>query len=175
VEGPTEKTKDYATCAWAAEQLERDFDGKPFFMAVDVSKPHLASYVPQQFLDLYSLDEIEAAPFKRDGLDDILRKDLAGIYGTDPAFSSLGIQPYLARRLHRPLRRRIRSQQAGNSTGWSSVQTDRDRRGRYATNMEPARAASERSRAASFPDGQTVVTDGTCLRLLDTDKLPEEE
>ena len=75
VEGPTEKTKDYATCAWAAEQLERDFDGKPFFMAVGISKPHLSWYVPQEFFDLYPLDEIEAAPFNRDDLDDIVRKD----------------------------------------------------------------------------------------------------
>ncbi|MCP4503528.1 MAG: hypothetical protein GY822_26655 [Deltaproteobacteria bacterium] len=75
VKGPTEKTKDYATCAWAAEQLERDFDGKPFFMAVGLSKPHLSWYVPQEFFDLYPLDEIEAAPFNRNDLDDIVRKD----------------------------------------------------------------------------------------------------
>ena len=86
VEGPTEKTKDYATCNWAAEQLERDFDGKPFFMAVGVSKPHLAWYVPQEFFDLYPLDEIEAAPFKRDDLDDILRKNGKPIFSPTSRF-----------------------------------------------------------------------------------------
>lgn len=75
VEGPTEKTKDYATCDWAADQLNRDFEGKPFFMAVGISKPHLSWHVPQEFFDLYSIDEIEPAPFKRDDLNDIVRKN----------------------------------------------------------------------------------------------------
>lgn len=75
VKGPKEKTKDYATCSWAAKQLERDFKGKPFFMAVGVSKPHLPWHVPQEFFDLYSLEEIEAASFKRNDLDDIVRKN----------------------------------------------------------------------------------------------------
>ena len=75
VKGPTEKTKDYATCVWAAEQLKRDFHGKPFFMAVGISKPHLSWYVPQRFFDLYPLDEIDPAPFSRDDLDDIVRED----------------------------------------------------------------------------------------------------
>jgi arylsulfatase A-like enzyme len=75
VKGPTEKTKDYSTCVWAANQFERDFDGKPFFMAVGISKPHLPWNVPQEFFDLYSLNEIEAAPFQRNDLDDIVRKD----------------------------------------------------------------------------------------------------
>ncbi|MGI9497054.1 MAG: sulfatase [Mariniblastus sp.] len=75
VKGPTEKTKDYATCAWAADQLQRDFDGKPFFMAVGISKPHLTWHVPQEFFDLYPLDEIQAAPFQHDDLNDIVRKD----------------------------------------------------------------------------------------------------
>ena len=44
-------------------------------MAVGLSKPHLSWYVPQEFFDLYPLDEIEAAPFNRDDLDDIVRKD----------------------------------------------------------------------------------------------------
>ena len=75
VEGPTEKTKDYSTCEWAANQFERDFDGKPFFMAVGISKPHLPWSVPQEFFDLYSLNEIEAAPFQRNDLDDIVREN----------------------------------------------------------------------------------------------------
>jgi arylsulfatase A-like enzyme len=75
VEGPTEKTKDYVTCKWAADQLERDFDGKPFFLAVGVSKPHLAWYVPQEFYDLYPLDKIKQVPIKYDDLDDIVRAD----------------------------------------------------------------------------------------------------
>jgi arylsulfatase A-like enzyme len=72
VSAPLEETKDYRTCAWAAEQLQRDFDGKPFFMAVGLSKPHLPWYVPQEFFDLYPLGEIESIEFHRDDLDDIV-------------------------------------------------------------------------------------------------------
>ena len=69
----TEETKDYVACKWAADQLNRDFDGKPFFLALGISKPHLPWYVPQQFFDQYPIDEIQPAPFRRDDLDDIVR------------------------------------------------------------------------------------------------------
>jgi arylsulfatase A-like enzyme len=69
---PTEETSDFVACKWAADQLERDFDGKPFFLALGISKPHLPWYVPQEFFDLYPLEKIEAAPFLRDDLDDIV-------------------------------------------------------------------------------------------------------
>ena len=62
------------------------FDGKPFFMAVGISKPHLTWHVPQEFFDLYSLDEIEAAPFRRDDLDDIVRKDGKHIFSPTGRF-----------------------------------------------------------------------------------------
>jgi arylsulfatase A-like enzyme len=55
--GPTVKNDetemlDYKTARWAAEQLRtRDFNGKPFFMAIGISKPHLTWYVPQKYFD----------------------------------------------------------------------------------------------------------------------------
>jgi len=67
----TEETKDYLACKWAAGQLKRDFDGKPFFMALGISKPHLPWYVPQEFFDMYPLDQVTPAPVRKDDLADI--------------------------------------------------------------------------------------------------------
>ncbi len=72
-EAALEETKDYRTCAWGAEQLERDFH-KPFFMAIGISKPHLPWYVPQEFFDMYPLDEVKPIEFHRDDLDDIVNE-----------------------------------------------------------------------------------------------------
>ena len=71
VRAPLEETKDYRTCAWGAEQLGRNFD-KPFFMAIGLSKPHLPWYVPQEFFDMYPLDQVREIEFRRDDLDDIV-------------------------------------------------------------------------------------------------------
>ncbi len=59
---PVQETKDYVACKWAADQLQRDFDGKPFFLALGISKPHLPWFVPQQFFDLYPLEKSKYAP-----------------------------------------------------------------------------------------------------------------
>ena len=75
VTAKTEETKDYVACKWGADQLERDFDGKPFFMALGVSKPHLAWYVPKEFFDLYPLETFIPPVFRRDDFDDIVNKD----------------------------------------------------------------------------------------------------
>jgi arylsulfatase A-like enzyme len=72
---PVHETKDYVACQWAAAQFQRDFDGKPFFLALGISKPHLPWFVPQQFFDLYPLEKIKPVEIFRDDLDDILRKD----------------------------------------------------------------------------------------------------
>lgn len=69
---PTKDTSDYQTCVWAAEQLDRDFKGKPFFMAVGISKPHLPFHVPQEFFDMHPLDQVRVPDFALDDLDDIL-------------------------------------------------------------------------------------------------------
>jgi arylsulfatase A-like enzyme len=67
---PVQDTKDYVACTWAADQLQRDFDGKPFFLALGISKPHLPWIVPQQFFDLYPLEKIKPVEIVRDDLDD---------------------------------------------------------------------------------------------------------
>jgi arylsulfatase A-like enzyme len=83
---PVEETKDYVACKWAADQLQRDFDGKPFFLALGISKPHLPWFVPQQFFDLYPLEKIKPVEIVRDDLDDIVRKDGKPIFKPDSRF-----------------------------------------------------------------------------------------
>jgi len=72
---PVEETKDYLACKWAADQLQRDFEGKPFFLALGISKPHLPWFVPQRFFDLYPLEKITPVEIFRDDLDDIIDKN----------------------------------------------------------------------------------------------------
>ena len=81
-----EETKDYLACKWAADQLQRDFDGKPFFLALGISKPHLPWYVPQQFFDLYPLDQIKPTELMRDDLNDIVNKSGKAIFNPDSRF-----------------------------------------------------------------------------------------
>jgi len=83
---PVEETKDYLACKWAADQLQRDFAGKPFFLALGISKPHLPWQVPQQFFDLYPLDKIKPVEIVRDDLDDIVDKDGKKLFRPDPRF-----------------------------------------------------------------------------------------
>lgn len=85
-EAPVQETKDYVACKWAADQLQRDFDGKPFFLALGISKPHLPWYVPQEFFDLYPLDKLIPVEIFRDDLDDIVRKDGRPIFKPDSRF-----------------------------------------------------------------------------------------
>jgi arylsulfatase A-like enzyme len=66
-----EETADYLTAQWFAEQLNKDYE-KPFFMAVGFAKPHSPYYVPQEYFDLYNLDDIKIPEFRPDDLEDIL-------------------------------------------------------------------------------------------------------
>ncbi|MEM7231745.1 MAG: sulfatase [Planctomycetota bacterium] len=53
----------------AIEQIRRKHD-KPFFIACGLFHPHYPWYVPQKYLDLYPLDEIELPPIQKKDLDD---------------------------------------------------------------------------------------------------------
>ena len=54
----------------AIDALQRDH-AKPFFIACGLFHPHYPWYVPQKYLDMYPLDEIELPPIKADDLNDI--------------------------------------------------------------------------------------------------------
>jgi arylsulfatase A-like enzyme len=74
-------TRDHRTATWAADQLNaRDFDGRPFFMAVGFTQPHLQWYVPQKYFDLFPLDEVQLPPTRADDRDDIVHGDGRPIY-----------------------------------------------------------------------------------------------
>ena len=84
---------DYKTASWAAEQLKtRDFEGKPFFMAIGISKPHLTWYVPQKYFDMYPLDEIVLPKTLATDLDDILDRNGRRVYS--PTASWLRAEKY---------------------------------------------------------------------------------
>lgn len=84
--GPVENTKDYLSSKWAADQLKRDFEGKPFFLALGISKPHLPWEVPQQFYDLYPLETFKTVEIVRNDLDDIIDKTGNKLFKADSRF-----------------------------------------------------------------------------------------
>ncbi len=62
---PDDAYKDGATANSAIEQMERlAKGGKPFFLAVGFSKPHLPFVAPKKYWDLYDRSKIELAPFQ---------------------------------------------------------------------------------------------------------------
>ena len=90
---PFEKTSDYASAKWAADQIStRDFDGKPFFLALGISKPHLAWHVPQEFFDMHPVADVIVPEIHLDDLDDIV--DAKGKKKFRPSEDFLRIQKY---------------------------------------------------------------------------------
>lgn len=74
--------QDHKTATWASRQLRtRDFDTKPFFMAIGFSKPHLPFYVPQKYYDKYPLDSIVLPETLRTDHDDIVDSKGRPLYG----------------------------------------------------------------------------------------------
>ena len=69
--GTTEEMSDFQTARWAAEELSKPND-QPIFLAVGFSKPHLPFYCPQEFFDLYPIDEVQVNPIRVNDLADIL-------------------------------------------------------------------------------------------------------
>ncbi len=92
VQNDETQMSDYKTASWAAEQLmTRDF-GKPFFMAIGISKPHLTWYVPQKYFDMYPLEDIVLPERIRNDLDDII--DAKGRPVFQPSSSWLRAEKY---------------------------------------------------------------------------------
>jgi ELWxxDGT repeat protein len=67
---PDEEMCDAVITSWAADYLHEQHDS-PFFLACGVFRPHIPLEVPQQYYDLYPLDEIELPEAPADDLDDI--------------------------------------------------------------------------------------------------------
>ncbi|OUW18500.1 MAG: hypothetical protein CBD18_02610 [Opitutales bacterium TMED158] len=65
-----EQMPDFQTAAWAVERLGQTHD-KPFFMAVGFHRPHVPFYAPQEWFDLYPLDEVILPEIPNDDLEDV--------------------------------------------------------------------------------------------------------
>ena len=62
---------DWLVSKWVGEQLGRQHD-KPFFLACGIYRPHEPWFVPQQYFDLFPLEEIQLPPgYRIDDLDDL--------------------------------------------------------------------------------------------------------
>ncbi|HEY1067211.1 MAG TPA: sulfatase [Pirellulales bacterium] len=65
---------DTKTVDWAADFLQaraKEKDGKPFFLAVGLHKPHMPWQVPQKYYDLFPLEKIVLPEVKDDDLADV--------------------------------------------------------------------------------------------------------
>jgi len=65
-----EEYDDARTADFTIHFLQQCQD-RPFFLACGLFRPHLPWYVPQEFIDLYPLDEVRLPPVREDDLDDI--------------------------------------------------------------------------------------------------------
>ncbi|NBB80495.1 MAG: sulfatase-like hydrolase/transferase [Verrucomicrobia bacterium] len=93
---PLEETEDYQVAQWARAQLERKWN-RPFFMAIGLFRPHLPFFVPQEFFDLYPIDEIELPPHRLDDLDDILNSHGEPKFGQTADFRWVNQRPEIFR------------------------------------------------------------------------------
>lgn len=72
-----EKYDDVQSADYAIRFLEAASDEEPFFLACGIFRPHLPWYVPQRFLDLYPLDQIQLPAIKEEDRSDIPKAGLA--------------------------------------------------------------------------------------------------
>jgi arylsulfatase A-like enzyme len=90
--GPTtvgkEETQDWKIAEWAISKLQDDYD-KPFFMMIGITRPHLPFYVPQEYFDLYDLENIQVPEYRLDDFDDVLTPDGKPKFGPSTDFLSI--------------------------------------------------------------------------------------
>jgi arylsulfatase A-like enzyme len=67
---PLEETGDYLLSKYIGEFVQQKHD-KPFFAAAGIFRPHLSWFVPQEFIDMYPLDDIVLPVVDENDLDDI--------------------------------------------------------------------------------------------------------
>lgn len=64
-----EDMPDHKVASWAIEALGNEHD-KPLFLAVGFWRPHVPLYAPQQWFDLFPIEDVIEPPIKQDDLDD---------------------------------------------------------------------------------------------------------
>lgn len=67
---PEETMADYELASWTIERLQQTHE-KPFMMVPGIFLPHSPWWVPQDYLDLYPLDEIVLPEVDEDDLNDV--------------------------------------------------------------------------------------------------------
>lgn len=75
-----EEMRDHQTASWGVDFLERQGD-RPFMLALGFVRPHVPWYVPQRWLDMFPLDEIQLPVVRADDLEDVPQagRDLADV------------------------------------------------------------------------------------------------
>lgn len=61
---------DFKSAGYAVQFLKQEHD-RPFFLAVGQFKPHLPWFAPQEYFDLYPIEEIELPPVLENDIDDL--------------------------------------------------------------------------------------------------------
>jgi arylsulfatase A-like enzyme len=67
---PDEETGDYQSVEWVISQLQLDHE-RPFFLAAGIYRPHVPWYVPQQYFDMFPLENVQLPRVLANDLDDI--------------------------------------------------------------------------------------------------------
>jgi len=94
---------DYKSVKWISDQLQRNHD-KPFFLACGIYRPHLPWYVPEEYFELFPIEDIQLPEIMENDLDDLgdRVKDIASRAGnyhkhvTDADLWKEAVQAYLA-------------------------------------------------------------------------------
>lgn len=66
---PNEQTGDHRVVDWAIEQMSLNRD-EPLFLAVGLFRPHIPWEVPQEWFDLYPIEDVQLPHYLEDDLDD---------------------------------------------------------------------------------------------------------
>ncbi|MCF7849932.1 MAG: sulfatase [Kiritimatiellales bacterium] len=61
---------DTKVADWGVEKL-KTLGGRPFFLGVGFSRPHVPLYAPQEWFDMYPLDKIQLPKVQENDLDDL--------------------------------------------------------------------------------------------------------
>jgi arylsulfatase A-like enzyme len=71
---------DYKSVDYVAGQLQKDHQGKPFFLACGIYRPHLPWYVPRKYFEMFPLESIQLPKVLEGDLDDLSdrARDIAG-------------------------------------------------------------------------------------------------
>jgi len=84
ISGPSpwteEQARDAVTASWGADFIRQHNSDLPYFLSLGIHKPHLSWNVPQEYFDLYNIDDIDLSQvsgFDFDALPEFFQQFLA--------------------------------------------------------------------------------------------------